>query len=718
MSIEQDAARTWAEFPARYARTRRFTNGAPRQVTVTSDGSAVFFLRSASAEESADQLWVFDPATGAESLLADPAKLPRSGGDADLPAAERAMRERLRLVSGGIGAFAVDAAGAVAVFAYDGELFRADRRTGEIEALPTAGPVFDPRVDASGKRVAYVSDGTLHVLDAAGDTAVSPAEPEGVSWGMADFIAAEEFHRFRGYWWSPDGGRLLTARVDESGVPKWHLHDPAEPGRAATSVAYPPAGGINAIVEFYLVTPGESPIAVRWDSDTYPYVVTAEFSGDEPVLSVLDRRQQRGQVLRVAATGETTVLAELTDSRWIEMVPGSPAVLPSGELAVVRDGLDQGKDVRAVHVGDRQITSDELYVQAILGVLGEGDAAELLVLATDDPAEQHVYAVAADGSGAPRRITTERGVHTAVTGGGVLAVGSAAAEGDGTVWTVRRGESTLGTLRSMAAPFPYAPRPRITRVTERRLPAGVLYPSSHVPGTPLPVLVNVYGGPGHQMVRAQPAVWLERQWWAESGFAVVSIDNRGTTGVSPGFEKAMYQQVTDVVLPDQVDALKALAAEHPDLDMSRVAIRGWSFGGYMSALAVLARPDVFTCGIAGAPVTDWALYDTAYTERYLGLPDDPGGVYAKQSLIELAKREAPGGRRNPLLLVHGMADDNVVAAHTLRLSAELLQQGHPHSVLPLPGATHMVTGELARHLAEFELDFVRTHLGSSRPAGR
>ncbi|MFD0788052.1 prolyl oligopeptidase family serine peptidase, partial [Micromonospora azadirachtae] len=222
----------------------------------------------------------------------------------------------------------------------------------------------------------------------------------------------------------------------------------------------------------------------------------------------------------------------------------------------------------------------------------------------------------------------------------------------------------------------YSPLPLLERVTDRRLPGAVLYPNSYVTGRRLPVLLDVYGGPGHQEVVSARAAWLERQWWADAGFAVVVVDNRGTPGVAPSFEKAIHRRVADVVLLDQVEALTALADKHPDLDLSRVAVRGWSFGGWLAGLAVLRHPELFRCGIAGAPVSDWSLYDTAYTERYLGMPDEGVDVYAHHSLVELAAEPVTGpGEARPLLLIHGMADDNVVAAHTLRLSAALLSSG-------------------------------------------
>jgi dipeptidyl-peptidase-4 len=247
------------------------------------------------------------------------------------------------------------------------------------------------------------------------------------------------------------------------------------------------------------------------------------------------------------------------------------------------------------------------------------------------------------------------------------------------------------------------PAVRLLRLGERRLPAGLLLPRDHVPGTRLPVLLDPYGGPHAQRVLAARRVWLESQWWADQGFAVLVAEGRGTPGVGPEWERAVSRDIADVVLEDQVDALAAAAEVEPDLDLGRVAIRGWSFGGYLAALAVLRRPDVFHAAVAGAPSADWAHYDTHYTERYLGLPQDEPDVYRRTSLLD----DAPNLTR-PLLLIHGLADDNVVAAHTLLLSQRLTEAGRPHSVLPLTGVTHMTPQEaVAENLLLLQLEFLR-----------
>ena len=240
---------------------------------------------------------------------------------------------------------------------------------------------------------------------------------------------------------------------------------------------------------------------------------------------------------------------------------------------------------------------------------------------------------------------------------------------------------------------------------DSRIATAVLLPRDH-DGSPLPVLLDPYGGPhGPRVVQAHNA-HLASQWFADQGFAVVVADGRGTPGRGTAWERAVHHDLATPVLDDQIAALQHAAEIHPELDLTRVAIRGWSFGGYLAALAVLRRPDVFHAAIAGAPVTEWRLYDTHYTERYLGDPATEADVYDACSLLPLA-----GGLTRPLLLVHGLADDNVVSAHTLQLSAALLAAGRPHEVLPLVGMTHMAADEVvAENLLLHQLDFLRRSL--------
>jgi dipeptidyl-peptidase 4 len=258
--------------------------------------------------------------------------------------------------------------------------------------------------------------------------------------------------------------------------------------------------------------------------------------------------------------------------------------------------------------------------------------------------------------------------------------------------------------------IPLSPEPEILQTGPRGYPTVVLFPTGHVRGSRrLPVLMCPYGGPQVQTVVRSSRAYLEEQWLADQGFVVVVADGRGMAGRGPAWDRLARHDFVGTI-DDQVDVLHEVADRYAeDVDTGRVAIRGWSFGGYVAALGVLRHPDVFAGAIAGAPVTDLRLYDTCYTERYLGHPSDNADVYDANSLIPLASQLS-----RPLMLVHGLADDNVLVAHTLRLSSALLASAKPHEVLPLSGMTHMANDEVvAENLLLLQLDFLRRSLGDS-----
>ena len=262
------------------------------------------------------------------------------------------------------------------------------------------------------------------------------------------------------------------------------------------------------------------------------------------------------------------------------------------------------------------------------------------------------------------------------------------------------------SIRSLAETPLVKPNVRIMAVGPRQIPVAILLPNDGLT-TPLPVLFDPYGGPHAQRVVNASSAFNSSQWFADQGFVVVIADNTGTPGKGSAWERGVANDLAQQVLEDQVEVLRALDDLEPRADTTRVGIRGWSFGGYLAALAVLRRGDVFHAGIAGAPVTDWRLYDTHYTERYLGNPAVNDAPYAATSLMNDA-----ASLERPLLLIHGLADDNVVAAHTLQLSSALLAAGKPHEVLPLSGVTHMTPQEeVAENLLLHQLEFLRRTLG-------
>ncbi|WP_433333972.1 prolyl oligopeptidase family serine peptidase [Spirillospora sp. CA-294931] len=689
-------------FPRQSARTRRFTLGVPRAFTVAPDGSQVVFLRTKAGDDPLTCLWTLDTATGQERLVADPAALDVPGEE-NLPAEERARRERAREQAGGIVGYAVDRDVRTAVFTLGGELFTCDLASGEVRGLPAESPVFDPRLDLAGRRVAYVSGRTLRVieLDGSGDRPLVRPESDQVSYGLAEFIAAEEMNRMRGYWWSPDGGTLLVARVDETPVLRWTIADPANPEREATEIAYPAAGTPNAIVSLVLVKVDGGRVGVAWDRGEFPYIVTSTWDRHGLLIVVQPRDQRSQRVLRVdPSNGETTLLHAENDPVWTDVVPGIPARTGRGGLVWITE--DAATDTRRVTVDGEPVTPAGLQVRSVLAV--EDDT--ILFTAAEEPTESHVWQYTPD---ALERLTEGQGYFTGTRSGDITVITGSRLDAPGVTAEIRTPTATHA-IASMAETPVLTPRVEFLRAGDREIRTAVVLPTGWTAGQGrLPVLMDPYGGPHAQRVLAVQRVYCEAQWLADQGFAVVTADGRGTPARGPAWERAVRGDFVGPVLEDQIAALDAAARRFPDaLDTTRVGIRGWSFGGWLAALAVLRRPDVFHAAVAGAPVTDWTLYDTHYTERYLGHPEEEPDNYKANSLIDDAAR-----LERPLLLIHGLADDNVVAAHTLRLSSALLAAGRPHSVLPLSGVTHMTPQEIvAENLLHLQVGFLKQHLAS------
>jgi dipeptidyl-peptidase 4 len=702
------------DFLRQLASTRRFTLGVPHAVTVSRDGGRVLFLRTRGGEDPVTCLRGLDLADGAggrERLVADPAA-PWNSGPGDVPEAERVRRERARETSAGIVAYSADADCRTVVFALEGRLWvlrigdDPREQAGVPEPVPAAGAVTDPRIDPTGQRVAYVAGGALHVTELADGTGRLLAAPEhdDVSYGVAEHVAAESMYRFRGYWWAPDGQRLLTARVDNSPVQRWWIADPADPERPPRAVRYPAAGTANADVTLHVLRLDGSRTEVTWDRGAYEYVTAAEWDTHGPLLSVQSRDQRTVMVLAAdAVTGQTTLLHAERDDAWVELAPGTPARTSAGDLVTVsdRDGS------RRLVVGGAAVTPDGLHIGWVSGTDGEA----VYFTATDerDPTEQHLWRYE-PGQGLSR-CSADPGVHDGEAAGGTVVVLSRT-EGGGAV-TVGWRDGTRAAIASLQAEPLLKPRITWLTVGARKLRAALLLPSWYQPGTRLPVLLSPYGGPAMQrVVRARDAAFCEDQWLAEQGFAVLVTDGRGTPGRGPQWSKAVFGDTLSAPLDDQVDALDAISAQVPDLDRGRVGIRGWSYGGALAAIAVIRRPDVFHAAVSGAAPHDQRLYETHWRERFLGLPQQNPEGYDRSSTITGA-----ASLTRPLLLIHGMADDNVVVAHTLRMSAALLAAGCPHQVLPLSGTTHNTPADedTFSHLLRHELAFLAESLSVARP---
>ena len=727
-----------SDYPVRAARTRRFSLGVPRDVAIVGRSGRrwVLALRSDAGDDPVTHLWRFDPVTGEGTRLIDARAL--GADEDDLPAEERARRERVREQAGGVTTYTIDRAGARVACALGGQLVVVDVEQGGPRVIALDVPVFDPRISPDGRHVALHHDDGVSVVDL---DAPSPmlrrlAEEPGAVWGRAEFVAGEEMGRLRGMWWSPCSTRLAVTRFDESSVERVHLADLARPGRDPATVAYPFAGTPNVTIDLAVIDVASGERNLLGPAEVVPedgeYLARVVWDV-EPLLVGMQPRDQRALHVLALEGDALRPVRRVTGAPWVELVPGSPAWL--GGLLTVEDvvGTD-GTLRRALCHDGRPLTPEGVEVRSVLAVHrdrdgdGDGDAAAgtvLLSVARADPTSIDVLTVRVDGEHAEVAQLSDPspGVHHASIAhdddGRIELVvrRSAVLDEDGPRITMEVGgdRSTARAIPSVAQPSGLDVHVRLLELGARRLRAALLLPSdTDVAAGPLPVVLDPYAGPHAQRVLSARAAHHGSQWLADQGFAVLVVDGRGTPGRGPGFEHAVHGDLAGPALEDQTDALDALGEMFPLLDVGRVGIRGWSYGGTLAALAALRRPDRIRCAVVGAPVTDWRLYDTHYTERYLGHPDAEPDAYARSAVVRSdgtlvgPDPVASGAPRAELLVVHGLVDDNVLAAHSLRLTDALHAAGHPFTFLPLTGATHMASDPtVAARLLEVQADFLR-----------
>lgn len=813
MSETNDVNDAIKHFPRLRARTLRFGCGAPRSAQTVGDGSRALFLRSDGPEDLVTALWLswFDESgEHHETKLADPRELLGATADSeDVPAEEKARRERAREGGTGIVGYSADDDGNRIVFTINGRLFLTDIDWNDETGAPEphtrelAGewldedpamytPVLNPRIAPDGEHVLYTTGSYLMLVDIGGElgdriTAVygvsvedEDGNPAENTWkiGLAEFVAGEEMDRYDGFWWAPDSQHVLFESFDTADEPTWYISDPADPEKPDAGRRYPRALTRNADVYLTVITlafdendryAGITGNAdVDWDREAYEYVAAVNWRrGHDPLVLVQNRRQTRDQVLEVAveadgaALGATRVLEEHANDQWIDLIHGTPAYTPDGRLVCPLN--DMAADTNRLTVDGRPFTPAGWNVRAVLDVTdddvlavvqrapeiasempdawaGSGAASDAESLfGGHDARSFDVVSMGYDGTITP--VTTDPGQWTASRGergivvsgrdmrsararmrhivtrravGGVTDAVIAANTSDAANTT----DITAADITSTAAEPGFTPNVTFTRLGEHRLYTAIIAPSPSSPyahADKLPVLMKPYGGPGFQQVVASQSFYWEGQWWADQGFLVVTADGRGTTGRGPAWDRAIFENMKGVTLADQIEAVNALpeavsrlnadgrrpGVPAPDLD--KVCMIGWSYGGFLSALAVLDAPNVFKAACAGAPPTDWTLYDTHYTERYLGLDPD---VYYRNGIVQ----DAPKLER-PLMLIHGFADDNVTIAHSLRLSQALMAAGRPHTFLPLTGITHMTNDEtVAENLLTLQRDFLRDAL--------
>ncbi len=700
------------------AKTHNYGLGLPRHVVPEPDGRHVLFLRS--GPENTDlRFYEFDSATGAERELARPAA--QSG---PLSTEEKARRERARVTMSGIVDFALSDDGKTVLASQGDHLVLVHLPGGEVSDVPGTGWIA-PRLSPDGQSIAVVRDNDLHVVETATgkDTPLTKGATETLTRGLAEFAAAEELGRGDGAWWSPDSQKLVYEEADSSGMEKHFIADPGNPSHPPVEFRYPRAGTANAKVRLGIIArTGGATTWIAWDSTGFPYVARVIWpKAGKLSLVVLNRAQTVEKILAVdPATGQTTDLLTETDKAWVNITPMSgpsfdaldlPHWLPDGSgflWAAEREGYWRLELRHADGSLDHPVTPAGAFRVDALDDVDFAGSKSVVVTASPERTSFGIYRIPLAG-GAPVKLADAPGVHNAVFGQDEHSMfADRLSLADGTAGTaLRKSDGALiAMVPSRAATPPAIPNVQYLTAGSEKFDALVIRPSNFVAGQKYPVILSVYAGPDFKNVIHAPRASLEDQCLADHGFIVVTLDGRGTPGRDHDFERAIKGDLIDAPLADQIDGLKSLAAIVPEMDLSRVGVEGWSFGGYFTAMAMTRRGDVFAAGVAGAPVVDFADYDTAYTERYLGLPQEAPDAYHVSNVLTYA-----AGLKNPLLILHGLTDDNVYFENTVKLTQALIQAGKAYNLALLPG-THMLSDPILRaRVDELRAQFLGEKLG-------
>ncbi|WP_419825085.1 DPP IV N-terminal domain-containing protein [Sphingomonas sp.] len=672
---------------------------SPRAAKLSPDGRYATLLKPRPDDAERYDLWAIDTTTGAERMLVDST---RFGGGA-ISEAEKMRRERAR-VGGTKGIVDYDWApdGKSVLVPVDGDLYLATLDGAVRRLTDTPESELDAKVSDGGRYVSFVAGQNLHAIDLASgaDRALTTDGKGSVTCGTAEFVAQEELDRRTGHWWAPDDGRVAVECYDEAPMKEITRASIGATGTTTYTQRYPLAGTPNVLVSLWVVAPeGGRRVKVDLGPDPDIYLARVDWAQDGRTLYVqrLSRDQKRLDMLRVdPATGASSVLFSETSPTWVDLSESFRA-LKDGSLIWVsqRDGY---RHLYRWKAGAwTQLTRGPWMVGNVIGV---DEKAHRLTFTANKatPVENHVYAVDYARPAEPRQLTE----------GGYW--NEAAADKDGRRLLVQRSSpdqppqvyfadadgKRLGWIERNAldASHPYAPylagQLPTAFGTLKATDGSTLHYRVTRPATPgpHPAFVEVYGGPAGQTVRR---AWAGRgglfeQYLARKGWVVFSLDGRGTPHRGTAFESQIYEKNGTVEVEDQLTGLAWLKAQ-PDVDPKKVALFGWSNGGYMTLRMLEKAPGAYAAGVAVAPVTRWELYDTAYTERYMGDPRRVPDAYKASDLIDEA-----GAVRDPLLVMHGMADDNVFFDNTVELVSAMQDKGVPFEMMVYPGKTHSISG--------------------------
>jgi dipeptidyl-peptidase-4 len=696
-----------------------------RGVKLAPDGSAVTYLKVSPTDLNVTDLWIADVKGGAPRRLIEGARLIPKGRT--LSEAEKARRERAGVQTHGVVDYDWDERGRAILVPVEGDLWLYDRAAGAVTQLTdTAADEIDAKVSPKGGYVSFVRDDDLYVQPlGAGARGGGPerALTEGgdalKSWATAEFIAQEEFDRSTGYWWSPDDRRIALTHVDQTGVDVVDRPEVGATGATIVHERYPRAGRPNARVELYVedVATGQRTKAdLGADPDVYLVRVAWAKDGRTLYAQRLTRDQKRLDLLAIdPATGAARVILTETSPHWVEVTDDFRPLKGGGFLwSSERSGARRLE----LHAADgklaAELTPRGWLMDALEGV-DERRRTAIVSAEADGPTERRLYAVSYAGPAAPPRPLTPAGgwwtATVAKTGGAFAGTYEDPLTPPQTALYDRAGQRVRWIEENRLAPghpfWPYAARLRAPEFGTLKAADGqdlwwsLRTPPGFDPHKRYPVIVQVYGGPTGALVNRR---WVDPadQLWLDAGYILFKLDNRGTPNRDVAFKTATDRRMGTLEVDDQMAGarwLQGLAY----VDPAAIGITGWSYGGYMTLLALTAPGTPFAAGVAGAPVTDWRLYDTGYTERYMATPGENPAGYAAAEVTARLDRLKPAS----LLILHGMADDNVTFDHSTRVFAALQAKGIPFEMMVYPGLRHRAgwTPAQKKHRAVMGLEF-------------
>jgi dipeptidyl-peptidase-4 len=675
---------------------------SPRQAKLSPDGRFLTLLRNRESDRERYDLWGYDRTSGEWRMLVDSEAL---GTGRELSEDEKMQRERARVGSlKGIIDYQWASDGSGVLVPLDGDLYLARLDGSTVRLTDTEESELNPALSETGAYVSFVRDRQLWVGAVGGEAApVTPQEAnENVRWGEAEFVAQEEMGRLTGYWWSPQDRRIAVERFDETAVGVVTRAAIGATGTKVYNQRYPVAGSANALVELFVMDPdGGNRVEVDLGAETDIYLARVDWAPDGSALYV--QRQNREQtvldMLRVdPATGASEVLftEEAAVDYWINL-SDNYQWLDDGSLIwwSERDGF--GHLYRYADGEWTQLTQGEWMVTKLVGV--DQTAGRVYFQGTmDDVLAQQVYGFDLDNPAAIERLTDPAFVNSASMDGKAQTLLVSRSKPDQPTQSYIADTSgqrlTWIEENALGGEHPYAPFLAGHRAPEfgtieaedgSTLHWKMIRPEME-PGKRYPVYYYHYSGPGPQVVQRGWSAPLE-QAIVDRGYIYFALDNRGSANRGVAFEQPIYRGMGGVEVRDQKAGAQFLKTL-PFVDPDKIAIDGWSYGGYMTLKQLQADPGLYAAGIAGAPVTRWELYDTHYTERYMGTPQDDAAAYASASAIPNAAKIV-----DPLLLIHGMADDNVVFENATEVIAAMQEANVPFQMMLYPGYTHRVSGE-------------------------